>query len=123
MSVEADELNALHAQVCKAIADPKRMLIITVLRDTELSVGELCDAVGASQSNVSQHLAVLRDHGVVQGRRQGTTVFYSLTSDKVVRALDLMREFMAERRAVEDPATPATPAPAPGSRISSVFLG
>ena len=63
----AAQLQELHARVCKAIADPKRLLIINELRDRELSVGDLCDALGISQSNASQHLAVLRERG--QGQR------------------------------------------------------
>lgn len=93
------QLHQLHASVCKAIADPKRLLIITVLRDGELSVGEICDALDISQSNASQHLAVLRERGIVVGRREGTTVFYRLTSTKVVAAIDLLREFIRERDA------------------------
>lgn len=92
----AAQLQQLHARVCKAIADPKRLLIINELRDRELSVGDLCEALGVSQSNVSQHLAVLRERGIVSTRRAGTSVFYSLRSQKIVQAVDLLREFMAE---------------------------
>lgn len=92
----AAELQELHARVCKAIADPKRLLIINELRDQELSVGDLCDALGLSQSNVSQHLAILRERGVVSSRRVGTSVYYTLRGRKVLAAVDLLREFMAE---------------------------
>ena len=92
----AAELHELHARVCKAIADPKRLLIINELRDGEMTVGELCDALGFSQSNASQHLAVLRDRGVVSARRSGLNVHYSLRSTKVVEAVDLLRQFLTE---------------------------
>lgn len=93
----ADELTALHAKVCKGIADPKRLLIINALRDGERSVMELCDELGLPQANVSQHLAVLRDRGLVHTRRDAQRVFYSLTSIKIVEAIDLLREVMAEQ--------------------------
>lgn len=93
--VEA-ELQELHARVCKAIADPKRLLIINELRDGELSVGELCEALDLSQSNASQHLAILRERGVVTTRRQGTSVIYSLRGTKILQAVDLLRQFLAE---------------------------
>ncbi|MFA6575512.1 MAG: metalloregulator ArsR/SmtB family transcription factor [Nocardioides sp.] len=93
--VEA-ELQELHARVCKAIADPKRLLIINELRDGELSVGELCEALDISQSNASQHLAILRERGVVTTRRQGTSVIYSLRGTKILQAVDLLRQFLAE---------------------------
>lgn len=92
----AAQFQELHARVCKAIADPKRLLIINELRDRELSVGDLCDALGFSQSNASQHLAILRERGVVSARRVGSNVFYSLRSQKIVQAVDLLREFLAE---------------------------
>ena len=92
----ADQLQQLHARVCKAIADPKRLLIINELRDQELSVGDLCDALGISQSNASQHLAVLRERGILASRRVGSNVFYALRSQKVVQAVDLLREFLVE---------------------------
>ena len=92
----AAELHELHARVCKAIADPKRLLIINELRDSELSVGDLCESLDLSQSNVSQHLAVLRERGVVSARREGTSVIYALRGTKVLAAVDLLREFLAE---------------------------
>ena len=99
--VEA-ELQELHARVCKAIADPKRLLIINELRDRELSVGELCEALDLTQSNASQHLAILRERGVVSTRRQGTSVIYSLRGTKVIQAVDLLRQFLAEDLADRD---------------------
>lgn len=92
----AAELHELHARVCKAIADPKRLLIINELREQELSVGDICEALDLSQSNASQHLAILRDRGVVTTRREGTSVIYSLRGTKVIEAVDLLREFLAE---------------------------
>jgi len=93
----ADELIALHARVCKGIADPKRLLIIDALRNGEQSVMELCDGLQLPQANVSQHLAVLRDRGLVSTRRDAQRVFYSLTSMKIIEAIDLLREVMAEQ--------------------------
>jgi len=90
------ELHELHARLCKAIADPKRLLIITELRSGPLTVNELALALDMSQSNTSQHLAVLRERGVVQVERDGLNSFYSLRGKKVLRAIDLLREFMAE---------------------------
>ncbi len=95
----AAELQELHARVCKAIADPKRLLIINELRGRELSVGDLSAALDISQSNASQHLAILRERGVVAARREGTSVFYTLRGTKVIEAVDLLRQFLAEELA------------------------
>lgn len=97
MSSVRNELYQLHASVCKGLADPKRLLIITALRDGERSVSEICDTLRLPQANVSQHLAILRDKGLVHARRDGQFVYYSLTSDKITQAIDLLREVMAEQ--------------------------
>ena len=89
-------LREMHERVCKAISDPKRLLIISVLREDELRVGDIAESLGMSQPNASQHLAVLRDGGIVTTRRSGTSVYYSLRGQKILRAIDLMREFVAE---------------------------
>jgi DNA-binding transcriptional ArsR family regulator len=94
---EAGEISDLHARVCKALADGKRLLIINELRDGPRTVGELVTALGIPQANASQHLAILRDRGIVAARRSGANVYYSLTSMKVVEAIDLLYQFMTEQ--------------------------
>ncbi len=94
--LDAADISELHARVCKALADPKRLLIINELRDGPRSVGDLADAVGISQPNMSRHLAVLRDRGFVTAERFGSSIHYGLASQKVLQAVDLLREFMAE---------------------------
>jgi DNA-binding transcriptional ArsR family regulator len=117
------ELRELHARVCKAIADPKRLLIINLLRDGELSVGDICEELRVSQSNASQHLAMLRERDIVTSRRSGTTVYYALRSDKILQAIDLMREFVAETGPARPaPGTDAAPDARTG-RVTGVFLG
>jgi ArsR family transcriptional regulator len=79
------------------LADPKRLLILNALRNGELSVTEICDEVGFAQANVSQHLAVLRDRGLVLARKEGQYVYYSVASPKIIEALDLLRQVMTEQ--------------------------
>ena len=97
MAVDAAEIYELHARVCKAIADGKRLLIINELRDGPRAVGELVSALGIPQANASQHLAILRDRGIVTTRRSGSNIYYSLASEKIIRAVDLLYEFMTEQ--------------------------
>lgn len=97
MSSIQRELYQLHASVCKGLADPKRLLIINELRDGERSVTEICESLGLPQANVSQHLATLREKGLVRNRKDGQRVFYSLTSEKIIQAMDLLREVMADQ--------------------------
>ena len=97
MSSVERELYQLHASVCKGLADPKRLLILYALRNGELSVSEICEEVGFAQANVSQHLAVLRDKGLVRTRKEGQFVFYSVSSPKIIQALELLRQVMTEQ--------------------------
>lgn len=94
---DAEEIYELHARVCKGIADGKRLLIINELRDGPRTAGELTSALGIPQANASQHLAILRDRGIVTARRSGNNVYYSLTSKKITEAIDLLYEFMTEQ--------------------------
>jgi DNA-binding transcriptional ArsR family regulator len=101
---DAAGISELHARVCKALADPKRLLIINELRDGPRPVGDIADAVGVSQPNVSRHLAILRDRGFVTTQRFGSSIHYGLASPKILRALDLLREFMADELGWRAPA-------------------
>jgi len=65
-----------RAKIAKALAHPSRLLILEVLQENEQCVCELTDLVGADQSTVSKHLAILKNAGLVQDRKEGTMVFY-----------------------------------------------
>jgi DNA-binding transcriptional ArsR family regulator len=97
MSSIRTELTQLHASVCKGLADPKRLMIINALRDGERTVSDLVDELELPQANVSQHLAVLREKGLVAARKEGQFAYYSVTTPKIIEAMDLLREVMAEQ--------------------------
>ena len=88
------ELEELTASICRALNDPKRLLILYTLAAQPQSVTGLCDALGLPHSNVSQHLAVLRDSGLVETERDANRVIYSLRDRRVVKAIDLLRNVM-----------------------------
>jgi len=89
-------LYKLHASICHTLANPKRLEIIDKLRVGELSVTELVEALEISQSNLSQHLSVMRQRGIVTTRREGLNVFYRLSNSKITQACDLMRQVLLE---------------------------
>src|SRR4030081_1244971 len=76
----------------QAIAHPLRLKILCLLGSQELSVLEIVDAVGTSQSNISQHLAVLRDHGLLEARKEANKVFYRIGDPRVLKMIALTRE-------------------------------
>lgn len=83
---------ALKAEVCKTLADPRRLYILNELRAGEMSVGELANACELNQAVVSRHLAILRNGGVVTARREGTNVYYTLADSRIGEACDVMQE-------------------------------
>lgn len=101
-----EELLRSIADRLKAIADPTRLAILHFLDESERSVGEIVDAVGSSQANVSKHLAVLRREGVVDFRREGLNVYYRVideTAFTICRTVcdSLERRLEEQRRTLE----------------------
>ena len=95
-TIPRDELYALHASFCQALSDPKRLLIVSALRHGERSVGELCQLVGARQSNISQHLALMRHIGLVEARRADNNVLYRLADPRIAEAVELLRAVQSD---------------------------
>ncbi len=87
----------LHAEICKVLTDPKRLMLLDALRGEERSVGELAEAIGVALPNASQHLAVLRGAGLVDARRTGTTVRYRLAEPAIVEACDVIDRIVIRR--------------------------
>lgn len=91
------EMFQLHADLLKALAHPKRLEILHLLRSQSLNVSEMVEMLGLQQANLSQHLTVMREAGVVEGQKVGKEVFYRLTEKNFVRASDLLREVLIKR--------------------------
>lgn len=92
-----EQLFQLQAEICKTMADAKRLKIIHELRDGELSVTDICNRLGLSQSNTSQHLSILRRRGLISSRREGTTVYYGLSNSRIAEACDLIHSVLNEQ--------------------------
>lgn len=80
------------AQAIKAIAHPLRLKILCVLGDQEISVQDIVEQVGTSQSNISQHLAILRDKGVLVSRKDANKVFYRIGDLRTLKLIGMMRD-------------------------------
>lgn len=80
------------AQAIKAIAHPLRLKILCVLGDREISVQDIVEQVGTSQSNISQHLAILRDKGVLVARKDANRVFYRIGDLRTLKLVGMMRD-------------------------------
>jgi ArsR family transcriptional regulator len=87
----------IQAEICKTLAQPKRLMLVHELRTGEKSVGQLSSILGISQPNVSQHLSILRKRGIAVTRREGATVYYRLSSPRIGEACDLVHNFLTEQ--------------------------
>ena len=87
----------LQAEISKTLAHPLRLAILHNLKDGEKTVNELTETLRASQSNISQHLAILRQREIVKTRKAGSTVYYRLASPKIGQACDMVREVLLEQ--------------------------
>ena len=92
------KLYEMQAELCKTLSNPKRLEILDILKEREeISVNQLAEMLEIPKANTSQHLAVLRQAGVVNTRKDGINVYYSLRSAKISEACSLTRQILLER--------------------------
>ena len=97
MKRQNETIFELQAELCKTMANPRRLEILSALKDGEKRVTDLVAIIGISKANVSQHLAFMRHKGIVMTRKEGVYIFYSLTSQKIIKACSIMREMLIEQ--------------------------
>lgn len=95
-SQEAVQLWELQADICQLLANPKRLQILNLLKWGELSVGAMVQTLGMAKANLSQHLSLMRQRGILATRRQGTTIYYRLAVPHITEACEIMREVLKE---------------------------
>lgn len=93
----SDEVFRQQAQVLKALAHESRLKIVDRLARGECSAGELTDVVGSDRTTVSKHLAILRAHGIVRDRREGSVVVYTLLTPCVTNFFSCATRVLKER--------------------------
>jgi DNA-binding transcriptional ArsR family regulator len=89
------EITALHAGICSALADPRRILILYALSEKPSNVSEIAEALDIGQPTASRHLHLLRERGLVTARREGQSVINTLADPRIIQALDLLRDVLA----------------------------
>ena len=101
LTTENDEMDALFAndedvdrasRSLKAMSHPLRLKILCTLGDQEVSVQDIVEQVGTSQSNISQHLAILRDKGILASRKDANRVYYRVGDFRTLKLIGMMRE-------------------------------
>jgi len=94
--IELDEHIEQAARALKAMSHPLRLKILCVLGDQEMSVWDIVEMVGTSQSNISQHLAIMREKGVLRTRKDANKVYYRVSDPRTLKLIGLMREVFCD---------------------------
>ena len=92
-----EEVALLHSRFCAGLADQSRMLIVYELSEGPRNVSELVEQLSMAQPVVSRHLKILRDCGIVTAERDGRSVYYQLSDERVVTALNILRSIIADQ--------------------------
>jgi ArsR family transcriptional regulator len=90
--ISRDEDIVRASRSLKAMSHPLRLKILCTLGDQEVSVQDIVDSVGTSQSNISQHLAILRDKGILASRKDANRVYYRVEDSRTLRLISMMQE-------------------------------
>lgn len=90
--IDKDEHIEQASRAMKAMSHPLRLKILCVLGDREISVQDIVENVGTSQSNISQHLAILRDKGVLRTRKEANRVYYRIADKRTLQLIGMMRD-------------------------------
>lgn len=90
--IEGDDHIEQASRAMKAMSHPLRLKILCVLGDKEVSVQDIVESVGTTQSNISQHLAILRDKGVLRTRKDANRVYYRVGDPRTLKLISMMRD-------------------------------
>jgi DNA-binding transcriptional ArsR family regulator len=93
-TIRSDEVNLLHAKMCRAVGDPKRIQILYALADSPHTVGVLAELLDSPQPTISRHLAILRESGMVTTQRSGTSIIYALEVPEMIELIESMRAIL-----------------------------
>ena len=100
----SDEAIEMIAARFRVLAEPMRLKMLHTLGDGEMSVGELVEAVGGSQANVSKHLALMLDAGLVARRREGVTIYYRIADETIFELCETVCASLSQRLAAQQSA-------------------
>jgi len=85
------EVLEFHAEFCKTFSNPKRLEIMCLLKEKEMTVSDIVKKLGVPKANMSQHLNIMRMMGILKTRRHGTNIYYRIANKKITKACGLMQ--------------------------------
>lgn len=97
-----EETDLLHSRICHALREPVRIMMLYLIGEQDRYVNEIAELLELPQSTTSRHLAVLRERGLVNTERRGTSVFYTLSNPHIIFILDEMRQMTKQESGNEE---------------------
>jgi len=94
LPITEEEISLIHRYVCEGIGDPKRLLLLYLVAEQPHNVTELTEILDVAQPTVSHHLRILRERGLVESQREGTSIYYSLADPRILDAIEIFRSFV-----------------------------
>ena len=117
---QSDKMLALIARRFKMLGEPYRLRMLQVLEQGEMTVGEMVEALDAKQPNISKHLQMLYDAGIVSRRRQGTSIYYGIADPMIIKLCEIVCRNTADRAREEFDGL-AAQSPTSGSKSPSML--
>ena len=91
------QLYTYHAEMCKVFSHPKRLELINILREKEMSAGEIGGRLNITPANLSQHLTMMKERRILVSRKEGNLVYYRISNPRLLEAFDMLREILFEQ--------------------------
>ena len=92
-----NQLYTYHAEMCKVFSHPKRLELINILREKEMSAGEIGERLRITPANLSQHLTMMKERRILVSRKEGNAVYYRITNPRLLEVFDMLREILFEQ--------------------------
>ncbi|MBN1686687.1 MAG: helix-turn-helix transcriptional regulator [Spirochaetales bacterium] len=100
-TISEDEVALMHRYICEGVSDARRLRLLYLVAERPRNVTELTELLDVTQPTVSHHLRILRERGLVNVKREGTSMYYSLGDPRILEAMNILREFVADLMAAE----------------------
>ena len=95
--ISEDEVALMHHYICEGIGDAKRLRLLYLVAEQPRNVTELTELLDVTQPTVSHHLRILRERGLVNAERDGTSIYYSLGDPRILEAMNILRSFVDDK--------------------------
>ncbi|MBN2391056.1 MAG: helix-turn-helix transcriptional regulator [Anaerolineae bacterium] len=96
-NISEQEIELLHRYICEGVGDPRRLRLLYLVAEQPRNVTELTELLDVTQPTVSHHLRILRERGLVNAERDGTSIYYSLGDPRILEAMNILRSFVADK--------------------------